>query len=320
MLAYRKSWSYYANTCKFHQIPHHNGFYSLKIIRLTYLICCVGCIHALVVPSGSSLSDVIGPRFWFKSPLGGKLNIRLLLRGPDGGYNFRGHSNSNGGHGDAELKQPGTASSERSFRPLSTTWSQKKILTNCFQHFQDKFQEFRADIQFLITRLFSKTINLCSFRFIVKTSDFSLEFLQIFTKKLSFSNRNYQFSLLPRNANICICLFLHTLSVTNNRFWSKLFEKCLIQTLITRIFKKKTVAPVKMGKTRRKFKFFLKLNKFLEFFWFELFVWLMKIHRIILQLLAMIAWRHGKIISRENAFVPSDWQTPTESADMLLTI
>lgn len=126
---------------------------------------------------------MIGPRFWFKSPLGGKLNIRLLLRGPDGGYNFRGHSNSNGGHGDAELKQPGTASSERSFRPLSTTWSQKKILTNYFQHFQNKFQDFRADIQFLITRFFSKTINLCSSRFFVKTSNFSLEFLQIFTKK-----------------------------------------------------------------------------------------------------------------------------------------
>lgn len=50
----------------------------------TYLICCVGCIHDRV-PSGSSLSDVIGPRFWFRSLPGGKLNIRLLLRAPDDG-------------------------------------------------------------------------------------------------------------------------------------------------------------------------------------------------------------------------------------------
>lgn len=81
------------------------------------------------MPSGSSLSDVIGPRFWFKSLPGGNVNIKLLDRGPDDGYNFRPHSNSSVGHGDAELKQPGTGSSERSFKPLSTTWSQKKMVT-----------------------------------------------------------------------------------------------------------------------------------------------------------------------------------------------
>lgn len=102
----------------------------LRRIHSTYLICCVG-IHVLV-PSGSSLSDVIGPRFWFKSLPGGKLNI--TLRGPDDGYNFRPHSKSSVGHGDAELKQPGTGSSERSFKPLSTTWSQKKMVTNEIQH------------------------------------------------------------------------------------------------------------------------------------------------------------------------------------------
>lgn len=86
----------------------------------SHFIWSVGCIHARA-PNGSSLSDVIGPRFWFKSPPGGRLNIRLLLRGPDDGYNFRPHSNSSVGHGDAELKQPGTGSSERSFRLLLNT-------------------------------------------------------------------------------------------------------------------------------------------------------------------------------------------------------
>lgn len=90
----------------------------------THLICCVGCIHDRV-PSGSSFNDVIPPRFWLRSLPGGKPNIKLLLRGPDDGYNFRPHSSSRVGHGDAELKQPGTGSSERSFKPLSKTWSQK---------------------------------------------------------------------------------------------------------------------------------------------------------------------------------------------------
>lgn len=90
---------------------------------ISHFSCSVGCIQARA-PSGSSLSDVIGPRFWFKSPPGGKPNIRLLLLGPDVGYSFRPHSSSSVGHGDAELKQPGTASSERSFRLFSNTWKE----------------------------------------------------------------------------------------------------------------------------------------------------------------------------------------------------
>lgn len=94
--------------------------------RITHFNCSVGCIQARA-PSGSSLSDVIGPRFWFKSPPGGKPNIRLLLLGPDDGYSFRPHSSSSVGHGDAELKQPGTASSERSFRLFSNTWKEMRF-------------------------------------------------------------------------------------------------------------------------------------------------------------------------------------------------
>lgn len=47
--------------------------------------------------------------------MGGKPNIRPPVpRGPVDGYNFRPHSNSSVGHGEAELK-PGAASSDLSF-------------------------------------------------------------------------------------------------------------------------------------------------------------------------------------------------------------
>uniref|UniRef100_A0A182MXY5 Uncharacterized protein n=1 Tax=Anopheles dirus TaxID=7168 RepID=A0A182MXY5_9DIPT len=73
-------------------------------------------------PSGSSFSDVIGPRGWFMSaPVGGRPNIMPPApRGTDDGYSFRPHSSSSVGQGEAELK-PGTVSSERSFKPLSYT-------------------------------------------------------------------------------------------------------------------------------------------------------------------------------------------------------
>lgn len=77
----------------------------------TYLVWSMGCIHALA-PSGSSFSDVSGPRGWFRSPLpGGSPNIRPLLRDPGVGYNLRPHSNSKPGHGEAEVK-PDTGSSD----------------------------------------------------------------------------------------------------------------------------------------------------------------------------------------------------------------
>lgn len=81
--------------------------------RITYLLISGG-IHARE-PTGSSLSEEIGPRGWFKSPPpdDGRPNIKPPLRGPVCvGYNFRPHSNSSVGHGDAELK-PGTVSSDR---------------------------------------------------------------------------------------------------------------------------------------------------------------------------------------------------------------
>ncbi|EDS33632.1 conserved hypothetical protein [Culex quinquefasciatus] len=87
------------------------------------------CIQARA-PSGSSLSEVIGPRGWFMSaPVGGRPNIMPPApRGTDDGYSFRPHSSSSVGQGDAELK-PGTVSSERSFSPLSYTVT--TIVTAC---------------------------------------------------------------------------------------------------------------------------------------------------------------------------------------------
>jgi len=89
----------------------------------TYLLwSTTGCMaHRL--PSGSSFSEVIGPRGWFMSTaaVGGRPNIRPPAdRGPETalGYSFRPHSmpSSRVGQGEAELK-PGTGSSERSLKP-----------------------------------------------------------------------------------------------------------------------------------------------------------------------------------------------------------
>lgn len=105
----------------------------------TYFVWSAGCIHALA-PNGSSFSDVMGPRGWFRSPPdGGRPNIKLLLRGPDEGYNFRPHSSSSVGHGEAELKQPGTGSSERSFRPEINLFANKNFCHTFGRYFAYHF-------------------------------------------------------------------------------------------------------------------------------------------------------------------------------------
>jgi hypothetical protein len=89
------------------------------------------CIHARAV-NGSSFKLVTGPRGWFKSLPGGIPNIKPLLRVPLVGYNFRLHSSSNVGHGDAELK-PGTDSSDLS---VNTIFETLRKVKNFFLSFQ----------------------------------------------------------------------------------------------------------------------------------------------------------------------------------------
>lgn len=74
------------------------------------------------------MSDVTGPRGWFRSPLPGRPNISPdVPRGAAEGYNFLPHSNSSVGHGEAELK-PGIGSSDLSLDGSGYVVAQKMVI------------------------------------------------------------------------------------------------------------------------------------------------------------------------------------------------